>query len=127
MEIFNVGDTIRFKRTYQRRIPSKIVSTPGSARSIVEPAIEEQILKQGGEGAIIEIHKSPRKVKRITRGGNVKVDVVHTAKVHAGPGLGYVAAVLDDAVLTAKQHGLFDMAPVEERAANVYGTEGKVS
>lgn len=127
MDIFTVGDTIAFTRVYHPRVASKIVATPGSARPITEPGIEEQILKQKGEGAIIAIHSSPRKVKRITRGGNVKVDVVHTAKVHAGPGLGYIAAVLDDAVLVGKQNSLFDMAPIEERAANVYGTEGKIS
>lgn len=122
--MFSIGDTIAFTRIYYPRRPSRVVATPGAAQSIVEPAIEEQILKQAGEGVIHAIHSTERKVQSTTRGGRIKTTVVQTAKVHAGAGLGYVAAVLDDAILVAKQQSLFDMAP-EHEAQTMYGTDAK--
>ena len=122
---FVKGDTIQFTRIYFPKRPSKIVATPGAARAVVEPMIPEQILEQRGEGAIAEVHKSPRKVvvSRTATGEPVH-ETVHTAKVHAGAGLGYVAAVLDDAILVAKQQGLFEMAPEEEKPQGMYRTDG---
>lgn len=128
---FVKGDTIRFTRIYYPKRPSRVVSTPGAARAIVEPEIPAQILPQTGEGAIAEVHKEPRKLttKTLDKYGNtdLKVETVRTAKVHAGAGLGYVAAVLDDAILVAKQQGLFDFAAEEERAPSIYDTDGRVS
>jgi hypothetical protein len=122
--MFSIGDTIAFTRIYYPRRPSRVVATPGAATAIVEPAIEEQILKQSGEGVIHAIHSTERKVQGLTRGGRIKTTVVQTAKVHAGAGLGYVAAVLDDAVLVAKQQSLFDMA-ADQKSQTMYGTDVK--
>lgn len=125
---FEVGDYIQFHRIVFAEQEARIVRNPHGAGTVLAPRIPEQVLLQGGSGQIVSIAKSPRKV--VVGHDEERHPIKHTfrtARVAAGQALGTVTAILDDATLSAKQGGLFDMAAVDTDTHNMYGTDGRLS
>jgi hypothetical protein len=116
---FQNGDYIEFKRIVHAEQSVRHATDYATGRPKVVPASPEQILPQAGNAQILRIIKEPRRVK--TPSGVVEVQ---TARAAAGAPLGTVTVVLDDAILVAKQQGLFDMA-VEQSAESMYGVDAK--
>lgn len=115
---FQVGDYIAFNRIIQPEQKCRFRTDYDTGKPIAIPATPEQVLPQRGQAQIVSISKGEKNVD------GVKYRV---ARAHAGKPLGVVTVILDDAILVAKQQGLFEMALVEEDGYNVYGTEGRVS
>lgn len=121
---FESGDYIVFKRIIQ---PERKVShrSNGTARAVVVPAVPEQVLPQRGDGQIIKLAKTPRRVKvGISKIGTPIYETYSVARVAAGSQLGVVTAILDDAELAAKpltmDLGIDATDPAESRPS-MYG------
>lgn len=57
-------------------------------------------IRQGGRGIVLKVNKSKTRIKEHT----TKVESYVTAKVDAGPWMGVVTAVLDDAIADERWH-----------------------
>lgn len=114
---FAVGDYIKFQRVVHGKKTAGFRTMPGTGRAVATPQIPEQIMPQRGEGHVTSIAKHPKRI------GAVKI---RTARVYAGSELKTVTAILDDAVLAAKQQGLFELEPTRGDGSNsMYGTDAK--
>lgn len=113
---FEPGDYIFFKRIVQPE--KKFGYKPGpNGRAIVTPAIAEQVLPQGGEGQIIKLLKTQKKVN------NQKFNCARVAS-----GMGVVTAILDDATLAAKPLTMdlgVEATDPSENATKMYDTDSK--
>lgn len=112
---FQPGDYIRFKRIVRGKTSVRFSTDYDTGRPIAHPEIPEQVLPQEGEGLVV----GEPKIKK------VKGEKYTVIKVQAPKPLGKVNAVVEDAILVAKQDSLFDMAPVEKSGPNVYGADAK--
>lgn len=111
---FEKGDYVRFKRVVHAKKPCGFKPGP-NGRAIATPEIPEQILQQEGEGELLSIAKTVKKV-----GG----EKVQTGRVASTVGL--VTAVLDDAILQAKPMTLdLGIEAVDTAAPSIYGTDAK--
>ena len=96
---FQSGDYIAFHRIVQPEQKCRFKTDYATGRPIAVPAIPEQVLPQAGDGQIIKLAKTKRKVR------DLKTNEMHrytVARVAAGSHLGVVTAILDDAELRAK-------------------------
>lgn len=62
------------------------------------------VVMRGGTGLVLSVNKATKKVKTGTRYG--EYTNYHVAKIDAGPVLGVVTAILNDAVIVGKQEQL---------------------
>lgn len=90
---FQEQDYIRFHRIVRPESKCRFRTDYKTGRPIAIPSIPEQVLPQSGEGQIVKLAKSKRKVDGET---------FTVARVAAGSHLGVVTAILDDAELVAK-------------------------
>lgn len=114
---FEPGDYIAFTRIVHAKQDVRHRTDYATGRPVVVPEVPEQVLPQAGQGQVQRIVKAPRKVNG---------QAYATARVACGKPLGTVTAIIDDAVLIAKQQSLFDMEPskIDARGA-MYGTDAK--
>lgn len=115
---FQVGDYIQFTRIVQPKKKCGFRTDFNTGRVIATPEIPEQILPQRGEARILKVYGEPKKVDGVKYA---------TAKAEAGKPLGQVRVVLDDAILVAKQDGLFDATELDvaDVGPSIYSTDAK--
>lgn len=106
-----VGDYVKFTRVIAPAIKKRNRSSFGGNFDIeVTP---RRLVDQGGSGQIMSMAKNRT---------SIDDERVRTARVDAGPWLGNVVAVIDDAILVGKQI-VFDIAEEEVVAQSMYGTD----
>lgn len=103
------GDYVRFTRVVDPKVTASAKSANGTRFTHVVRA--ERIVQQSGSGLVTSVGKRARKV------GDAKV---LTGRVDAGPVLGIVTAVLDDAVLVGVQQQMFETAGPVQDSATMY-------
>lgn len=118
--VFQVGDYIKFERIYVSAKDVGHRTDHATGRAIVVPARHAQVLPQSGQGQIVRIAKSAKKMEV-----GKKIERIWTAQVAAGPVLKTVSAVLNEATLAAKQEGLFQMDAVEQSGSGMYRQDAK--
>jgi hypothetical protein len=111
---FQVGDYVRFTRIVHPKKACGFKPGPGG-RAIATPEIPEQILQQSGEGELLSIAKTPKKVQG---------EKVRTGRVASTAGV--VSAILDDATLTALPMRMdLGVEATDPQAPNIYSTDAK--
>lgn len=123
--VFQVGDYIKFERIYVSAKDVGHRTDHATGRAIVVPARHAQVLPQSGQGQIVRIAKSAKKMEVPGPRGGKKIERIWTAQVAAGPVLKTVSAVLNEATLAAKQEGLFQMDAVEQSGSGMYRQDAK--
>jgi hypothetical protein len=123
---FQSGDYIAFHRIVQPEQKCRFKTDYATGRPIAVPAIPEQVLPQAGDGQIIKLAKTKRKVR------DLKTNEMHrytVARVAAGSHLGVVTAILDDAELRAKplvmDLGLSNESQDTGAKPGMYGTDAR--
>lgn len=122
---FQSGDYIRFKRTVQPEQKAGFKTDYSTGLAIAKPTAPEQVLPQGGDGLIIKLAKTKRKVRNLVTN---EMECFTVARVAAGAHLGVVTAILDDAELAAKQLTMdlvIESVEPEVTRASMYGTDSK--
>lgn len=123
---FESGDYIAFNRIIQPEQKCRFKTDYATGRPIAVPAIPEQVLPQAGDGQIIKLAKTKRKVRNLKTNEMERFTV---ARVHAGSHLGVVTAILDDAELRAKPLTMdmgLDNEPTDRVSGpGMYGTDAR--
>lgn len=111
------GDYVEFSRIVRTERETKLRSATGeSAGYLRERTVVDSV---SGSGLVLKVAKARKRVDGV---------LYHTARIDAGPLLGVVTAILDDAVLIGVQQAM--PLSIEESAGsapNVYGTTGDVA
>jgi hypothetical protein len=84
------GDFVRF---------SRIITKP---HRLAEPRVE----RQGGSGLVLSVNKTPQRIATGV-GINKRIDAFRVARIDAGPWMGVVTAVLNDAAKIGEQEQLW--------------------
>lgn len=123
---FQSGDYIAFNRIVQPEQKCRFTTDYSTGRPIAQPAVPEQVLPQRGDGQIIKLAKTKRKVRNLQTNEMERFTV---ARVAAGSHLGVVTAILDDAELRAKplvmDLGIANEAQDTGAKPGMYGTDAR--
>lgn len=118
------GDYVRFERVVQDRgAPCVTYDDPERKTGPTAWTSKDKAIHVvGGAGYVVSVAKTVKKLPRV----DGTMEKVRTARVDAGQLLGIVTAVLDEAVLIAKQQTM-DVGDLftTEATRGMYGTDAK--